>query len=279
MNVRWKAFSRVEALVLALFVLAGCPTSADTEGAAGSGGALVGSGSGGAGPGGAGSESSSSGGEGGAFVDCPKSVANFPLGECDLLNPDCPIGKACSPVTTASGVTTKCVSWTGVKGVGASCKLHVECAAGLFCSLGYCSPPCCPPPGASACDCNVSQGGFGDPNAKVTMCNYMPACELFAPDACNGHPGTQCHRMSFNGELLSICVPPSDQQAPPTEGNFCDFLNDCEEGQRCEAHVCRYSCLVDSSMSKEPGLGGCPAGQACAEVVSGDNIGICVLSP
>lgn len=263
--------------VMAGLAFVACSSKTETD-SAGSGASSSGAG----GQGGGASVSASSSGSGvggsggGAFIDCPESPANFAMGECDLLNPDCPPGKACFPVKPlgSSKLTTQCVNWSGVKGPGAACSSNQECAAGLFCAI-YCAPPCCHTAGLSTCDCSISINGFEDPAATLWACNYLPICEIFVADSCMKYPGTQCHSQNI-GEDLSTCAPPSPVQMPPTEGKSCTFQNDCEAMQTCNNKTCRYNCLIDSFMSKAVGEGGCPGVQKCATVVAGKNVGICV---
>lgn len=276
---------RLGSWVLAASIGAGlvaCGTSSSGGGTSTTG---TSGGDGGSGQGGAGSSvavtsssvsssSGSSSGEGGAmFVDCPESPINFSAGECDVLNPTCPDGKACFPVKEGGFMTTKCITWSGVKGKGAACTTMEECAAGLYCAF-YCSPPCCHTEGVSTCDCSVSGAGFGDPKATMWMCNLLPSCNLFVPDTCSKYPGSQCHLQNI-AQDLATCAPPSQSQSPPTEGKPCGFINDCGAMQMCQSGVCRYNCLLDSYMSKALEEGGCPDGQTCSTLKAGNNTGVC----
>lgn len=272
-----KGFVTIAACWAALslgLAFAACSSTSETTGSD-----ATGSGSGGAGQGGGASSSGSvgSGGSGGAFVDCPESPAtNISLGECDLLNPDCPSGKACLPVLPigSTKMTTKCVAWTGVKGIGAACGVNEECAAGMFCAANYCSPPCCKVPGMSSCDCSINQSGFPDPKASLWVCNFLPKCELFTADACATHPGSQCHLQNIN-EDLATCAPPSQNQMPPMEGKDCTFINDCEANQMCRNNVCKYNCTIGAPAGTPKGLGGCDAPATCKEIAPGHTIGVC----
>jgi len=242
------------------------------------GGSTSSSGSGGAGQGGAAgvttSSASSGAGGGTEFVDCPKSATSFGSGDCDILNPDCSEGKKCFPIKESNGsTTTKCVTWNGVKGLGAKCSFHEECAAGYFCAE-FCTPACCPTVGVSDCDCTVKGGGFGDPNDTVWMCNYMPTCDLFVAETCSKYPGWQCHLQKAK-EDLSTCSKPSLQQEPMMDGKSCSFLNDCNEMQMCQGGLCRYTCLRDSFETKGPAEGGCPDGQTCKPLQDTQKYGYC----
>jgi hypothetical protein len=210
------------------------------------------------------------------FVDCPEDPTNFSKGECDILNPDCPLGENCYPVKYPNGETAPtCVKWSGVKGLGVACTQHDECAAGLFCAF-FCAPACCRTAGVSDCVCNIQSGNFEDPKATLWTCNYLPACPLFSPDACKDYPGTQCHLQDQDAGLAT-CAPPSQDQMPPTEGDSCLHVNDCGNMQICHNKAkCRYNCLVNEFMNKAVEEGGCPDGYTCQPVKAGSSLGVCL---
>lgn len=253
------------------------------------------SGSGGAGPGPSSSSTTSSAGGGGgaggssstgggqAPIACdPGGYGNMPVGECDLLQQDCPPGQTCQPFQSFNGAwNTKCAGGTGLKGPGKTCLDQGECAAGLFCiggegSPSICTPVCCQesnePCGGGQCQANVAYGPY-----YVLLCAYDPVCHLFDPSACDDN--TECH-VADADTGLATCTPPAPQQSD--EGGPCTYINSCKHMQECyqAEQICRYYCLLEPPGPLAPGEGGCPAGQACTPENFGiSGVGICQPMP
>ncbi len=273
--------------IAATAAFAACSSDDSGTGAGGPGGtgAAPGTGGGGAPPTTTTTTTSSGGGDG--PIDCPPSsppYSNVIVDDCDLLQQDCGPGKTCRPIETSPGVwKTKCRGDTGLKGPGKACSVDQECEAGLFCigaPEGWCSPVCCQgtnePCGGGACNINVDLDGVPNVNtAFMMMCSFAPECELLTVNACK--TGTECH-LSDASQGLATCTAPSGTQVD--EGGTCAFLNDCKDMQHCfgepDGSRCRYYCLVSGGEGLTPGLGGCPAGQACADIDIGvPGVGIC----
>ncbi|MCK6588274.1 MAG: hypothetical protein HUU21_24140 [Polyangiaceae bacterium] len=277
-----KAFFQIAPWALAgSLVAAFAACSSDVENSATSTSGTSASGTGGAG-GETAASSSSSTGTGGAggedvILTCPEEAFSFETGSCDFLNQDCPPNQACIPVDPGNGkLTTKCVSWSGVKQTGSPCKTHSECQAGLFCGF-YCAPPCCPTdnkPCPATCNFTVPFD-FGN---TASICNLAPQCELFTDNACK--PGVYCH---FDGNQgVATCTPLTNNIEEPTEGKACKFLNDCGDTQACIGNFCRYSCDV-TKQTEAAGKGGCLLGQECIQynppVELYPNLGFCQPAP
>lgn len=226
-------------------------TTSNSSGMAGMGGASASS-----------SSSSSSGTGGKEILTCPVNVATFDItkGECDFLNQDCPPGKTCEPFTFNGNTTTKCLDAPGIKGIGVPCGSHNECQSGLFCGF-YCSPPCCPDdnkPCPGGCNFTVPFAGGHTAN----ICTLTQGCVLFTANPCVD-PGFYCHYDSKKGS--GICAPLTGNLMEPTEGQACQFLNDCGSTQFCFQNTCRMSCLVDKA-GEPPEMGGCPPNRYCTQL-------------
>jgi hypothetical protein len=249
--------------------LAACAGDGDGSGGAASSATSTTTGRGGGGAGGA----SSGGGE--APLPCdPGSYTSVPVGECDLLQQNCPPGNTCQPVSLGGNWSTKCLGGTGLKGAGKSCVGQGECAEGLFCITGnpgnVCAPVCCPetgqPCGGGQCLAQVPYGPY-----STRLCTYDPQCQLFDPDACSS--GGECH-IADPEQGLATCTPKAPQQSD--EGGSCAFINGCRTMQDCFNNICRYYCLTDLPGDLPPGEGGCPAGQACQPANFGiSGVGVC----
>lgn len=261
-------------------------TTASTSASASSGGGMGGAGGAGGADAAGGAPTASASGTGGGqpFLTCNVKVATFENDDCDFLNQDCPDGKQCFPDAN-KGYATSCIVWGGVKTLGAQCTSHSECAAGLFCGLNFCAPPCCPDDTDVPCSkgaCNVETPLLGAAN-KANICNYAPKCTLFTADACK--PGLDCHMDMSQG--LPICVPyikPEGQEPgqEPMEGQVCNHLNNCPNMQQCWEGVCRHACDTNL-LDQPPGLGGCLLDRVCATLKDPppgyDSFGICIEKP
>ncbi|MRG96919.1 hypothetical protein [Polyangium spumosum] len=256
----------------------GCPgTDGDNDpsGTAGTGGVGGAGGAGGAGGvggiGGAGGMTTSSTGAGGTPT-CT-DYSDVPEVDCNLLAQDCEDPNAsCRP--SLDGTATVCEGGAGIKGVGAPCTQTPsglgECGVGLYCVFGFCSPICCqsaPEQFCGSAQCNVYRS-YGQ--SRLWLCNFAKSCTLFDGKECpDGH---QC-RLSIVNQDLSLCAPLAG--AGVAEGEACDDLNDCGANQRCEAQICRYTCLVDGAQNLAPGSGGCPTGQTCNPLPGTTTYGFC----
>lgn len=203
------------------------------------------------------------GGAGGKeILTCEGKVASFDIttGECDFLNQDCPAGKTCAPFTFNGNTTTKCLDAPGLKGLGSPCGGNSECQAGLFCGF-YCAPPCCPSddkPCPAGCNFTIPFPGGHTAN----ICNLTHSCVLFTANPCED-AGFSCHYDAKKG--AGICTPLTGNLMEPTEGQTCNFLNDCGSTQMCHQNTCRMNCLVSQS-SNPPELGGCPPNRNCIQL-------------
>lgn len=249
-------------------LLLGCPGTENenpSSGSAGTGGTGGVGGTGG--EGGTGGMTTSSSGTGGTpmctdYTDVEET-------DCKLLAQDCKgPNESCRP--NGLGTGTVCEGGAGIKGVGAPCTVAIgECAVGLTCVFGYCSPICCRSQPESFCgsaQCNV-YNRYGE--KRIWLCNFAKSCTLFDGKECtDGYP---C-RLTVLEDELSLCVPMSATPAP--EGGACKDLNDCGANQRCYNDICRYSCLNMGWQNLEPEAGGCPAGQTCTPETA--TYGVCV---
>ncbi|MBW2454050.1 MAG: hypothetical protein JRI68_06055 [Deltaproteobacteria bacterium] len=225
-------------------------------------------------------------GQGGQpLLTCTETVTNVPAGDCDPLNPlvTCETGFYCD--VTQSGVLCASSQGKGVFGAGQPCSGESECAPGLACQMGKCSPVCCRPTNepcnANSGECNI-EVNLGNDN-WVRRCSYLPACTLLE-NTCDPNSGYDCHIQNPSA-CSAVCAPPSSAPAP--EGGSCSHLNDCGESQICndnggDAGNCRQLCNVNSWQTDEVPLGGCdpdrtcePLSTACAEW---DHLGICMPS-
>lgn len=255
-------------------VLTGCPNESATTG----------------GTGGSGGSTTTTGGTGGAAttttttttttapLTCSADVSKPPLdGDCDLLQQNCPPGKTCVPGATK----TFCQSGGGLKGAGKTCNLNNgnnECQAGLFCiganDIGICTRPCCTdnnePCGGGDCNGEVNFG-----NVIVTMCSYSTQCTLFEEGTCAD--GLKC-QLVYANQGLAVCTLPAPMNV--AEGQPCQFVNQCGANQVCWASICRYNCLLTGG-AVDPGKGGCPDTQACADLLpeAAGDVGVCQPAP
>lgn len=256
-------------------LLLGCPgTEAENppSGSAGAGG--VGGTGGMGGMGGAGGMTTSSSGAGGTpmctdYGDVEETQCNLLAQDCDGPN------ESCRP--NGLGTGTSCEPGGGIKGKGASCTSESgECAPGLYCVFGYCSPICCrnePEPFCGSAQCSVFLP-FGD--KVIWTCNFAKTCTLFDGKEC---PENQQCRLSVPTQDLPLCAPTVSGGAPVPEGQPCNALNECGADQRCETvnnvKSCRYTCLRDGWDNLLPGEGGCPMGQTCQALPETMTYGYC----
>jgi hypothetical protein len=234
-------------------------------GTTGTGGAVMGTGGIG-GSGGATSSTSSSGMPEAGPIPCTSVYSTIPKGTCDLLQQDCPAGETCEPTQVGSGYSTICVGSTGLKTAGETCYSPGDCDAQLFCISGKCTSVCCHGSGEPCdgvlCSLSVTYG-----NDFMYVCHYAVMCELLTANACPA--GFGCH-VEDSSEGLATCVQPSGANSP--ELGSCKYLNDCGDNQQCFAPTgtgtCHYYCYLGGS-SAQPGLGGCPTGEACLAFYNG----------
>jgi hypothetical protein len=197
----------------------------------------------------------------------PVTKPVIPKGECDLLQQDCPPGETCIP--TMDGASTICRIGGGLKGAGKACTLNEECQAGLFC-VGFCTQPCCQqndqPCGGG--DCNIELGLPG--GVTLFTCSYSEECTLFGADTCKN--GQKC-QFVYPNQGQAVCTIPA--ASPAQEGEPCVYINECGSMQICFGGFCRYNCKLNGGGT--PGTGGCPAGQACQDVLppGAGGVGVC----
>ena len=148
-------------------------------------------------------------------IECPSGdYTTIPtVGECDLLQNDCPPGFGCEPVTDGDW-TTGCVAGNGLKGPGQPCVSAGDCKPGSECVFDVCAPVCCPD-NDEPCEgglCNVVNQ-FGD--YLVRYCSYLAQCDLFDPNQCDdGVLGRR--RRRANPPKISGSLP--QHHAPATLG-------------------------------------------------------------
>lgn len=179
---------------------------------------------------------------------------------------------------------TVCGVNAGLKTLGDTCTQDSECEKGSLClappgGTGFCTRVCCPatdePCGFGECNIVVQ---FDDAATQTAhMCSFDPACTLFTANACAGN--AECHP-SHDG--LSTCTDPSPSPSPLH--GACMYTNDCGDMQVCipigsnpNAPTCEYACKLGNTTSA-PGMGGCPAGQACDIGLTGFEgmmVGVC----
>ena len=270
LRIEWVLFGSLAALGLMQPACGG-----DAEGSSGTGGSTTSptTSSGGGGM----TTSSSTGGGGSTPVECPSGgTTSVPMGDCDLLQQDCPSGMGCKVVPDGDSYLSTCVPANGLKEPGSDCGGSSECGPGLECIFAKCTPPCCPG-NHQPCEgglCNVQNNqDFGE--FEVFFCSYPPSCDLFDPMACMDGAEGNCYPTDLG---FAFCAPPGPNVVG--EGEACAFLNDCESNMFCYSGggsgTCRLACYLDGS-STVPGEGGCPMGTTCSEVPLGfDNIGLCL---
>jgi hypothetical protein len=261
-------------------------------GSGGSGGAGGASGSAGAG-GGAGS-GGSVGGDGGdvdAATSCPLAdVTSITQASCDPSKQDCGAGLTCGPFKGDAGTwELGCIAiGQGTKQLGQTCGSHSECAPGLRCSQAHCTRPCCPAAEAYLCGPNGQcdlQISYDSGAATMLVCSFRTPCTLFTHDCPTGEG--DCHATSAS---TFQCVQPNyAPDAGGTEGQPCQYVNDCADSQQClwtnadaGSGTCRWFCKASDQGSPDagtvggaPGLGGCPTGQTCKPYGSPSWLGVC----
>lgn len=255
-----------------------------------SGVSSTGTGGGGSGPASSSASASSTGGSAGAGpIECNATYSTIPIGDCDVLQQDCPLGYTCKPALSGGDYVTKCVPSNGLKTVGEPCYGDGECEAKLFCVGGLLDSKCA----AVCCDsikdfcnggtCNYNLG-FGN-NYYMTICRYATECKLLTENACE--PGLDCH-VEDKQQGLATCGSKSPQ--PVGELETCHFLNDCGDMQDCfttspSGGTCYYYCFL-SETGLPVGLGGCPVGEICVDKIGTvavdfniPDIGLCIPDP
>ncbi len=216
-------------------------------------------------------------------LTCSVPITNLPTDNCDPLNPlsSCEPGNWCDVLP--NGVACVSSQGKGVFGAGQACAAESECAPGLACQMGKCSPACCQatnePCSANSGQCNIEVDLGGD--SWVRRCSYLPACTLLE-DTCDPNSGYECH-IQTPSACEAVCAPPSSSPSP--EGGSCSHLNDCGESQICNDNGgdngnCRQLCNLDSWQTDEVPLGGCLPDRTCEPITTGcaewDHLGICM---
>jgi hypothetical protein len=218
---------------------------------------------------------------------CPQgSWGTVPNTQCGIIDQDCdnPL-LTCYPSLFGGSPGTSCTFiGYGAKTRGAICESNAECATGLVCLAGNCTPFCCKEFQYEICgpggQCNINFNiGSG---YHVLICGYSEPCTLWAHDCPKDEA---CHPVSSDGS--AACSPPASGSFVG-EGNPCSARNDCGDSQGCISHagapnVCRFHCKLGVSPydagapNAGPGDGGCPVGQSCEEFGDGpDWLGVCL---
>lgn len=218
---------------------------------------------------------------------CPTlSWGNVPNTKCDLIEQGCSDGLTCYPNVVYGNPGTSCTTiGNGLKVRGQPCGDRTECATGLDCLMGFCTPFCCPQYQYEICGpgglCNVNlqiSSGY-----HVLICSYAAACTLWQDDC---GPDQGCQLTASDGS--TNCTPPASG-AFVGEGQPCDAKNDCGDSQACVGSgtqsVCRYLCKLGDTpfdagtQGGEPGKGGCPDGQTCKPMSDAPAwLGVCSTS-
>jgi len=258
------------------------PACEETEETGGGGSSTTSTGTGGASSGTTTTTTTTSGG-GQVSLTCTEEVTNVSTDECDPLNPltSCDAGFWCD--VSPSGASCVSVQGKGVFGPGQPCGANTECAPGLACQMGKCSPVCCRPTNepctADSGECNIEVNLGGD--SWVRRCSYLPSCVLLQ-NTCDPNSGYECH-IQNPAACEAVCAPPSSSPSP--EGGSCAHLNDCGESQICNSNggddgICRQLCDVNTWETAEVPLGGCPPERSCEPINTGcaewGHLGICM---
>ncbi|MFW5875099.1 MAG: hypothetical protein ACOCXM_00040 [Myxococcota bacterium] len=216
---------------------------------------------------------------GGDAAPADAGVAVCPPGECDLAEQDCEgADEGCYFAEPADGgAAAPMCAVEGPGGDGDECMDANDCGVGLMCvgptgMMGTCRPVCClgsddPCPvedGGTALECLIPVAGAGENDTGVGACAVPNECDLLDQAACG--MGEACYPSVKPG--VTVCIGAGQL----TEGQACDFANDCVAGLACTDGECTKLC--DRT---ETGEGtGCTASQACVELVGFDaSVGVC----
>jgi hypothetical protein len=229
-------------------------------------------------------------------------------GSCDLVTQDCPSGKECVVVASASGneLTTDCQpAGSGNKPVGAKCcpDQANQCVAGLECVgapcgntdsgvgqiTGRCTPHCCDgddtPCGASlpegfkgTCDSQLVTD-FGDASVAISnICTYKGVCTPFQIQPCPNNFACLLQGDGVSFRCSGIFNPPGKDA-----GVACSAANDCADGMEClgpadGGSTCRTICYrADGGapfdggglIDAGAGKGSCPPTKGCGGTITG----------
>ncbi len=217
---------------------------------------------------------------GSGMIMCMSMYSTIPVGECDLLQQNCPMGSVCTVAQDGASLKTACQPGAGgLKGKGSDCTTNSECKDGLSCIEKHCTPFCCPdndkPCDTGKCDIEVTFNANKSLHANV--CSYAKSCNLFKGDC---PMGTECH-LSEPTACLNVCDAPSAMHVD--EGKPCKYRNDCGDSQFCNMNapdtgVCRYFCDTTAAGGTAAGKGGCPPMRKCTPLKSGCmNLGFCSI--
>ncbi|MBN8616803.1 MAG: hypothetical protein J0L92_39835 [Deltaproteobacteria bacterium] len=168
-------------------------------------------------------------------------MCRSPMGECDLLAQDCPMGETCVyalPDAMATAPQTVCAPIVGAGSEeGSACCALNSCDTGLVCvgatetmpgsgmcsTMGSCRRYCC----GSSSDCAVGElcTSFGS-SFSGGICDTSDDCSLVAQTGC---PAMQGCYPDMGGTVQ--CIAPTAAMA--AEGATCMFTNDCVPGTGC----------------------------------------------
>ena len=228
-----------------------------------------------------------------AQSECPQNTAtDAPRGDCDVVKQDCPTGQTCTLQESAGAWKSNCVTLgNGPKKLSEACSFHQDCAAGLRCTLGKCTRPCCPTLAAEICGpsgkCDLQiTFGMAPNTAKLLVCTFSPPCTPWASD-CPPGAESDCH--VFAGGVFECSFPNYSADAGPTLGKPCVYLNDCGDSQICiypnadaATGTCRWLCKAKDegapdagTVNGPPGKGGCEVGQTCLPYSNPSWLGFC----
>ncbi|MDA3862754.1 MAG: hypothetical protein PF689_02690 [Deltaproteobacteria bacterium] len=220
--------------------------------------------------------------DGDGLVDCEDSECSSDaacVSNCsvDYLYYDtatsCPTGEECGLyIDTNDDIQVDCLSDSNFSGGSfyGACGTSNECPFGSVCNSSVCMPFCdiendppqhtCPTTnGGGVCLYVVETVNLNE----VGLCKGIDNCDIVSNSCSVG-----ICRMTTSG---TICLEGSNNY---TEGQTCEFLDDCAEGLICVG-TCESACYLGSGT-------GCTTGQTCVELVDPDDnplpdYGVCIV--
>jgi imidazolonepropionase-like amidohydrolase len=153
------------------------------------------------------------------------------------------------PALSVAGDASLAITPVADLGEGATCLGGNECAPGLYCSfLATCDPEC-----TSGAQCGIGNVCFPQGSSAFEgFCLDGDGCDPVAQDCANGEA------CIWLGNGATLCW----YAGVPGPGEPCSDVGTCAQGSQCDfaTLVCVQNC--DPA---DPGGGGCPAGQTCAD--------------
>ncbi|AKF04375.1 hypothetical protein DB32_001524 [Sandaracinus amylolyticus] len=109
-------------------------------------------------------------------------------------------------------------------------------------------------------DADTSDAG-GDAGARLCAAGGG-ACDVALQDCPSDHA---CYYAEVSGVAATRC---ELVFVPGTDGDPCEFADECAPGLTCRAGTCRQYCCPGAALD-------CPSGQACVQLAEAPNIGHC----